>query len=273
MSKRILVADDEPDLLSIVQSILETKGYEIETVNDGREALQALQGDLPDLLIIDLMMPVLSGLEVVRRLKKDERTRDLPIIVMSAAGKESGKDENFFRQGLNCDDFIAKPFDPLNLLGRVEAVLRMNQYGGEKSAQPQASAPASAPPVSSATVGGVKLDALPSMGPGEIVKAFIESWNNQDFAVEYHCLAEPMTGSLPQKSYVLRRQQAFADDGGAREQRVKRVVDMKADDKTARVVVEREDTVRGHGRTRLEDYELVRGPNNWQIKMVRPHSG
>ena len=114
---------------------------------------------------------------------------------------------------------------------------------------------------------------MPTLGPAEIVKAFVESWNTQDFGVEFHCLSPVMTGNLPQKSYVMRRQQAFADDqDSGREQRVKRVVEMGADEKTAHVVVEREDTVRGRTATRQEAYELVRGDRNWQIKTVRPHS-
>jgi CheY-like chemotaxis protein len=276
VTKRILVVDDEPDLLQIVSSILETKGYQIDVAHDGREALDKITASKPDLLIIDLMMPVLSGLEVVRRLKREEETQDLPIIVMSAAVQRSGKSEEFFRVGLGSDDFIMKPFDPLALLGRVEAVLRMREYETKeepaKGKVPQL--PNRESPKSTAKKGGVTLDEMPTLDPAEIVKAFIEAWNFQDFAVEYHCLSEPMTGSLPLKSYLLRRQQAFADDMEAqRTQRVLRVVEMTGDAGTARVIVEREDTVRGHARTRMEEYELVRGDTNWQITTARPHQG
>ncbi|MBN1477902.1 response regulator [Candidatus Sumerlaeota bacterium] len=276
MTKRILVVDDEPDLLQIVSSILETKGYEIDVAHDGREALDKITASKPDLLIIDLMMPVLSGLEVVRRLKRDEETQDLPIIVMSATVQQSGKSEEFFRVGLGSDDFIMKPFDPLALLGRVEAVLRMRAYEthDHSSRDDVPKLPKREGPRSTAKKGGVTLEEMPTLDPAEIVKAFIEAWNFQDFAVEYHCLSEAMTGSLPLKSYLLRRQQAFADDMEAqRNQRVLRVVEMSGDEATARVVVEREDTVRGHARRRMEEYELVRGDTNWQIKTVRPHHG
>jgi CheY-like chemotaxis protein len=276
VTKRILVVDDEPDLIQIVSSILETKGYEIDVAHDGKEALDRIQASKPDLLIIDLMMPVLSGLEVVRRLKRDEETRELPIIVMSAAAQQSGKSEEFFRVGLGSDDFIMKPFDPLALLGRVEAVLRMREYETEDQT-PQGEVPKlpkRKAPRSTAKKGGVTIDEMPMLDPAEIVKAFIEAWNLQDFAVEYHCLSEAMTGSLPLKSYLLRRQQAFADDMEAeRTQRLRRVVEMSGDEATARVVIEREDTVRGHSRTRMEEYELVRGDTNWQITTVRPHRG
>ncbi len=272
MSKRILVVDDEPDLIQVVRVTLQTKGYTVEDATDGQEALRKIERNRPDLVLLDLMMPVMSGLEVVRRLKKNEETRDIPIIVMSAAGKDSGKPEEFFREGLGSDDFIAKPFDPLNLLGRVEAVLRMRDYRPPPS---DAAVPGQdALPPTTATAGGVKLDELPTLGPAEIVKAFVEAWNTQDFAVEFRCLAPAMTANLPQTDYVQRRQQAFADDRDAdRNQRVKRVVEMSAEDDEARVVVERKDTVRGRSSTHRQEFQLVRGETNWQIKMVRPLNG
>jgi DNA-binding response OmpR family regulator len=274
MTKRILVVDDEPDVVQIVTSILQAKGYETDVAQDGQQALDKIQQRRPDLVILDLMMPVISGLEVVHRLKREEETRDLPIIVMSAAGRNSGKPEEFFREGLGSDDFISKPFEPLNLLGRVEAVLRMREYEAKGKPSPRPHQDVAPSPTSTAKVGGVKLEELPTLGPAEIVKAFVESWNTQDFAVEYRCLAPPMTGGLPQKSYVLRRQQAYADDQALdREQRVKRVVEMEADAESARVVIEREDSVRGRARLRQEEYLLERGEHSWQIKHVRPVKG
>lgn len=283
-SKRILVVDDEPDVIQIVSAVLKTKGYEVETAHDGQMCLESIGRSMPDLLLIDLMMPVVSGLEVVRRLKRDEATQGLPIIVMSAAAKESGKSEEFFREGLGIDDFIAKPFDPLALLGRVEAVLRMSEYGpakGDAPADPP-SEPAAPRPVlpakgearpkrlSTAKVGGPTLGELHTLDPSGVVQAFVEAWNTQNFAVEYHCLTPGMTGGLPEKSYVMRREQAWNDDQAlAREQRVKRVLTMDAQGDTAHVMIEREDTVRGRTTVRQEQYELVRGDHNWQIKMVR----
>jgi CheY-like chemotaxis protein len=276
--KRILVVDDEPDIVHIVTSVLKTKGYDTEVAHDGQAALDMVARRKPDMIILDLMMPVLSGLEVVRRLKRDEATRDIPLIVMSAAAKQSGKPEEFFREGLGSDDFIAKPFDPLSMLGRVEAVLRMADYQGPRAESPHPPSPSpnsgrggGSVPHSTAKVGGATLAELPTLDPSGIVKAFIESWNNQDFAVEFQCLAPGMTGGLPQSSYVLRRQQAYADDQASeRTQRLLRVVSMDAKDNTAHVVVEREDTVRGHPRTRTEEYELIRGEKNWQIRVARP---
>jgi CheY-like chemotaxis protein len=268
MSKRILVADDEPDVVQVVSAILSTKGYEIEVARDGMEALQRIEKVRPDLLLVDLMMPVVSGLEVVRRVKRGETTKDLPIIVMSAAARDSGKSEEFFREGLGADDFISKPFDPLNLLGRVEAVLRMRDYASSKESRSESSGRPATP--SAAKKGGVTLDQLPTLGPGEIVKAFVESWNTGDFAVEYQCLASNMKGDLPQRSYVMRRQQAFADSMAEnRTQRMKQVLDMSSVDDTARVVIEREDSVQGRATRHQEAYELVRGENNWLIRAVR----
>lgn len=269
--KRILVVDDEHDIVQIVTSILQAKGYDTEVASDGAQALEKIAKSPPDLVILDLMMPVVSGLEVVRRLRREEATRHIPIIVISGAGKKSGQPESFFREGLGADDFVAKPFDPLNLLGRVEAVLRMRAYSQREAPPPRPRQEMAPSPTSTARVGGVRLEELPTLGPAEIVKAFVEAWNTQDFAVEYQCLAPEMTGGLPSRSYVMRRQQAYADDlAQRREQRVKRVVEMEADEKEARVVVEREDTVRGRARLRREEYVLQHGPVSWQIKRVRP---
>lgn len=270
MSKKILVCDDEPDLVQIVMTILQTKGYEIEVAHDGAEALRRIGKEVPDLLLIDLVMPRISGLEVVRRLQRDDKTKDLPIIVMSGAGRETGKDESFFREGLGIDDYVTKPFDPLNLLGRVEAVLRMRDYHSSKNATPSPTEPQqapSSPPVKT----GFSVEELEVSGPADVVKIFIESWNTQDFTVEYECLDPGMTGNLPLKSYILRRQQAYMDDKGLdRQQRVKRVVEMDAKDTEAHIVVEREDSVRGRARLRMEEYHLIRAQDHWRIKMVRP---
>lgn len=278
-SKRILVVDDEPDVIQIVSAVLKTKGYEVETGTDGQACLDAVSRRRPDLVLIDLMMPIVSGLEVVRRLRRDDELKTIPIIVMSAAAKESGKSEDFFREGLGIEDFIAKPFDPLALLGRVEAVLRMSEYASAKGdAPPEApqhpskpARPAAPARLSTAKVGGVMVHELPTLDPSGIVQAFVEAWNTQNFTVEYNCLSAGMTGGLPEKSYVIRRQQAWSDDRELeREQRVKRVLTMEASESSARVVIEREDTARGRATLRQEQYDLTRGPNNWQIKMVRP---
>ena len=178
MAKKILVVDDEQDILEIVRATLKTKGYEVDVAHDGEEGLARIKTHKPDLVILDLMMPQKSGLEVCKDLKKDPSTADIPVIVLTALGKQSGKDEEFWRLGLKVDDFIQKPFDPLNLLGRVEYIFRRNEYVSNHSESAIV-----------AEENKKETTSLAGASPEDVVKAFIESWNTQNFAVEYECLA------------------------------------------------------------------------------------
>lgn len=99
MTKKILVVDDERDALEIVRATLQTKGYEIDLAHDGEEGLDKIQRGKPDLVILDLMMPKISGLEICKLLKKDPSTADLPIIVLSAIGKQFRKRRGILEVG------------------------------------------------------------------------------------------------------------------------------------------------------------------------------
>jgi phosphate regulon transcriptional regulator PhoB len=118
---RILVVDDEPDILSLVSYNLKKEGYTVRTAGDGDEALGVLKSGGIDLVVLDLMLPGLSGLEICRIVRKDARFKGIPIIMLTARGEEQDR-----VRGLEAgaDDYLPKPFSPRELLARVKAVLR-----------------------------------------------------------------------------------------------------------------------------------------------------
>lgn len=112
MPKKILVADDEEDVKIIVQLFLESKGYEIVTAYDGLDAIDKAKSERPDLILLDIMMPVLDGFEVCRRLKSEPSTAPVPVIMISASSQSESK-----KRGLEAGavDYIVKPFEPDHL--------------------------------------------------------------------------------------------------------------------------------------------------------------
>ncbi len=124
MGARILVVDDEPDLLELVRLTLDQAGHQVETAASGREALEALRRHRPDLLILDLMLPDVSGTEVCRRLRADSELHSLPVIMLTAKADEVDRVVGFER---GADDYVTKPFSPRELVLRVGAVMRRSQ--------------------------------------------------------------------------------------------------------------------------------------------------
>jgi two-component system KDP operon response regulator KdpE len=115
---RILVVDDEPQILRSLRTTLASHGYDVQTAATGEEALAAVEGRLPDLVVLDLVLPGLSGLEVCRRLRARS---SLPIVVLSARGDERDK---VAALDLGADDYLTKPFGVNELLARIRAALR-----------------------------------------------------------------------------------------------------------------------------------------------------
>lgn len=120
----ILVVEDEEDILELLRYNLAKEGYRVTGVGTGEEALKAARTQVPDLIILDLMLPGVDGLEVCRLLKQDSRTRHLPVIMVTAKGEEA---DIVAGLELGADDYITKPFSPRVLLARVRAVLRRRQ--------------------------------------------------------------------------------------------------------------------------------------------------
>ncbi len=132
MSKeKILVVDDEEDILELVRYNLTREGYNVICASTGEEGLNSAKSKLPDLIILDLMLPGIDGLDVARNLKSDNNTKLIPIIMLTAKGEEA---DIVTGLELGADDYISKPFSPRILTARVRAVLRrkVKPAGGEK---------------------------------------------------------------------------------------------------------------------------------------------
>ena len=119
----ILIVDDEPKITRLVRDNLESAGFGVLTAGDGREALMRVRTERPDLVILDLGLPQLDGLDVTRSLRRDG---DLPIIMLTARDDETDK---LIGLELGADDYVTKPFSPRELVARVRAVLRRHDRG------------------------------------------------------------------------------------------------------------------------------------------------
>ena len=132
MGQRILVVDDEPDLLELVRVNLSQAGFEVETAETGRQALERARRAAPDLLILDLMLPDLSGTEVCRHLRADPSLGEIPIIMLTARADEV---DRVVGLEIGADDYVTKPFSPRELTLRVRAVLRRRQPASATGSQ------------------------------------------------------------------------------------------------------------------------------------------
>src|SRR4051794_32118139 len=126
MPMRILIVEDDPDIAELVARYLDKAGFATERVASGREALQGIAARPPDLLVLDLMLPHVDGLEVCRVLRANDTTAALPIIMLTARAEES---ERIVGLEIGADDYLAKPFSPNELVARVRALLRRAHRG------------------------------------------------------------------------------------------------------------------------------------------------
>jgi len=122
--ERIVVADDEEDILELVAYNLGREGYRVDCVPTGEEALKRARAEMPDLIVLDLMLPGVSGLDVCKILKNDARTSGIPVVMLTAKGEEA---DIVTGLELGADDYLTKPFSPRVLVARIRAVLRRKQ--------------------------------------------------------------------------------------------------------------------------------------------------
>ncbi len=125
-NKTILVVDDEKHIVRLVQINLERAGYKVITAQDGKEGLQKAQQEKPDLIVLDVMMPYMDGFEVLKHLKKDPETRNIPVIMLTA----KAQDADVFRgwkEGV--DTYLTKPFNPMELLSFVKRIFQSLDEG------------------------------------------------------------------------------------------------------------------------------------------------
>lgn len=117
----ILVVDDEPDISALVAYHLARESYRVRTASSGAEALAAMEVEAPDLVLLDLMLPQLSGLDVLREIRRQDAWKDVPVILLTAKREEADRLEGL---RLGADDYVSKPFSPQEVVLRVGAVLR-----------------------------------------------------------------------------------------------------------------------------------------------------
>jgi len=124
----VAIVEDEPDLRELVEYSLRREGFGVVSATDGLKGLQMVLESAPDLVLLDLMLPGLDGLEVCRRLKADPVTRPIPIIMITAKAEES---DVVLGLGVGSDDYVTKPFSPRELVARAKAVLRRARFRDE----------------------------------------------------------------------------------------------------------------------------------------------
>jgi DNA-binding response OmpR family regulator len=129
-AKKILIVEDERDILQLVKLYLEKEGYRVGTAATGPDGLKAARAEHPDLLVLDLMLPDMDGLEVCKRLRGEPQTATLPIIMLTAKAEES---DTVIGLELGADDYVTKPFSPKALVARVKALLRRVEHSREEA--------------------------------------------------------------------------------------------------------------------------------------------
>jgi two-component system phosphate regulon response regulator PhoB/two-component system alkaline phosphatase synthesis response regulator PhoP len=129
MSRLIAVVDDEPDILELVSLHLSKAGFTVRTFPDAGRFQKSLASSLPDLVILDLMLPDADGLDVCRDLKKDNRTSHIPVMMLTARGEEI---DRVLGLEIGADDYVTKPFSPKELVARVKAVLRRHDKSKQR---------------------------------------------------------------------------------------------------------------------------------------------
>jgi DNA-binding response OmpR family regulator len=119
--RRVVYIEDEPEMIDLVRLILNRRGYEVTGANGGREGLDLVRQEIPELVLLDLMMPDMDGWDVYQQMKADARTQNIPVIVITA--KAQSIDKVLGLHIAKVDDYISKPFSPLELVDSVEKVM------------------------------------------------------------------------------------------------------------------------------------------------------
>ena len=122
---KIVVIEDEVDILEVINYNLLKEGFDVCSALDGEEGLALIKKEVPDLVLLDLMLPGLDGIEICRKLKTDYSTRSIPIIMVTAKGEES---DIVLGLGMGADDYMVKPFRPRELMARIRSVLRRGEF-------------------------------------------------------------------------------------------------------------------------------------------------
>jgi len=119
--KKVLIVDDEPDILKMAEFRVKKEGYDTVTAVDGGEALEKAFAELPDLVLLDLRLPVLNGIEVYTKLKADERTKNIPIVILTASREDTLLREEMETNGV--EHLLIKPYEPEELRGKIKELI------------------------------------------------------------------------------------------------------------------------------------------------------
>lgn len=132
MALKILVCDDERHIVRLIQVNLEKQGYQVVTAFDGKEGLEKVKSEKPDLLVLDVMMPYMDGFEVLKSLRKEPETQDLPVIMLTAKAQDKDVFEGYH---YGADMYLTKPFNPMELVTFVKRIAQGK--GGDPSGGPK----------------------------------------------------------------------------------------------------------------------------------------
>ncbi len=124
LKEKILIVEDDGDIIELLEYNLKREGYRVVSSDNGEEALDAIKKEMPQLIILDLMLPGIDGLEVCKILKQDEKLKQIPIVMLTAKGEES---DIVVGLQLGADDYVSKPFSPKVLTARIKALLRRQE--------------------------------------------------------------------------------------------------------------------------------------------------
>ncbi len=120
MAKKIMVVDDEPYIARVIKFKLEQEGYTVIAANDGQSGLQKIKEEKPDMVLLDVMMPGLSGYEVCQKIKEDAELAGIPVVILTAKGQERDREQGLT---MGASDYITKPFSPNRLLELVKSMI------------------------------------------------------------------------------------------------------------------------------------------------------
>lgn len=295
MSKYVLIADNNTAALGYMRAIVRSKGYEAVTATDGSEAWMLINDSLqtPDLAIVELQLPGVSGLEFCRRVKRDEGLSKVPVLVVADLAMGAGRDEAFWCKGLGCDDFLFKPFDPLSLLARIQVLMRSREgqgqtqsssiplsrtvavEGGERIfAAPRAPKPLlekTTMKAGQATAGQHETYSLKDAAPDALVRLYLSAPGLDDFGIEFDILDMEMAGGELREEYIERRVKEF--EAAGKPMVLILSTESKESRNVAKVVCRRKDVVGAVPQPEVEEeYAFKKTYLGWKLIGVRKKS-
>lgn len=123
MAKKVLVVDDTKSIREIVAFMLRSRGYDVVESGDGEDAQRKVSAEKPDLVVLDAMLPKKTGFALCAELKSDPATRPIPVLMLTAVTRETGKSDDYWKEKSQADDFMSKPFKAQDLVARIERLL------------------------------------------------------------------------------------------------------------------------------------------------------